>query len=55
MILLMGALGLFDYKRYDWATDPDFATFSVRAFDSLIVVFNTLILAYAVIKIRKML
>lgn len=55
MILLMVALGLFDYKRYDWLNNTEFATNYVQAFDCIIVVINTLILAFAVIKIRKLL
>ena len=52
MALMIVALAIFDYKKYDWIDNRDLAALEMKALYCAFVLLNTLILAWSVVKIR---
>ena len=55
MTILIGVISVFDYKKDDWIDDGENAQVEMKAFYCSFVLLNTLILAWSVVVIRKIL
>ena len=53
MTLLLLALVIFDYKKYDWIKRQNTADNLDENLHTMILLLNTLVLAFSVIKIRR--
>ena len=53
MTLLLLAVTIFDYKKFEWMNEPDVAQDIDQSLTTLLLLLNTLILTYSVIKIRR--
>ena len=53
MTLLLLAITIFDYKKFQWMSDHNVAQDIDQSLTTLLLLLNTLILTYSVIKIRR--